>query len=863
VKSLAVVVSPGGRHFHGVRDHLADWTAAGFLSPFVWVNEEQVSDHGTAALLIERNGMRPIQLQAFVSAQTVDELSLCVLVPVSSSSTPITAGRESDVWQVLSNAKNSASVVPIRCIIVRTEDATRVDVGRPGWHNVVVSPESSTDPTRGISPLPPTTDPDDIGRHGAVGVAGLCGLWSGSPGSPLRDLSAVNDRYARLARCNLAWADGTRMHEQINDRVLDTGHLPRPTVALGTTAFVDDWETAVDRAARQLLMAHRDEFLGAREKLVEPPLAGKGILASIKMLGSFLWTAFLGAPEAWARKKLGELRSRVAESVQSGVFGQDSNYRVIMGLSQEEPAAISRVAQATTESLNRLAGNTFDASTTFPQLWADFVAGGLTLMDGGARSDAVTPVRVGTAITVVRSSDAVARAAKETLTVDARITGLQGVVSISASDVLGLERLRGIIEQARQEDPRNEYLAKMATQVSDFARDTGSTYAARTGHHLGALVLGLADEVQRLSQALAEAADQPASLVSVKEQRRLVNWMRILAVLLVVGVVVVIVLGGLGVISASMALGVGGAWVGSGILAMFLTFIQGQRNLFKALHRRHRAVEQADVNFRNLRHAMRDLRRASEAYGQFLMWSQVLAIFVHSPLGGPKPPEIDILTGLIGLPPNVLVGELRQRDARLEAIALEMRRKIFAISWLSGPWKDFLEDAARRIGPSAADLAGSPEAMFSERTDVEESLLVAWVEILQREGVGTVTGDDVRRSIRAELLSAEGRQAHLSDAEVIDAQGTSTSLADFVGGVGSDSAYSSRFDGRVLDAEARADFAMSRPDTVRVTPLPVVGLATARVEFSPEILAHHFTFDAGGSSFRYSPPTPSIPDWIV
>ena len=351
--SLGILVAPSGLVPLGLRDHLTDWVAAGLVKPFLWVRDDKVTVDGTEALLIAPDGATPVQLQSYLGRVPADELVLCVLVPAIAGAATVAPNLEGAVWQQLGGARNNARIVPIRCLLARDFDPIKAEVGSAGWHNVVVSAEHSADPTVGIAPLPPTTDPDEIGRHAAVAVAGLAGLWVGCVQSPLAGLTPVNGRFARLARAHLLWADATSLSHAIEDQTLDTSVVPRPTVNLGTTTYIDDAAAAADLAATSLLRAHAHELKSQRDSAPAPKITELGIGAALKMLWGFLAKALVNAPGTWSRSLLARARAQIAEVVHRQVFGEGSSYQVVADMRTASPLEISHTAQQLGAHLDR------------------------------------------------------------------------------------------------------------------------------------------------------------------------------------------------------------------------------------------------------------------------------------------------------------------------------------------------------------------------------------------------------------------------------------------------------------------------------------------------------------------------------
>lgn len=848
MSGLAVIVAPADDHLRGVRDTLVDWAAAGLVQPFCWVSADRVSGDGTVALQVEADGMSAAWLQVHLSQAAVDEFSLCVLVPAAEGAVAVSETVEQMLWHQISSSRNNVRVIPMRVVVARpgAQGTLSAQADRPGWHNFVVSPEQSSDPTVGVSPLPPSDDPVDIGRHAAVVVAGLCGLWTGANGSPIGKEAPSNGRFARLARAHMVWADGTSLEHEIEKKALNLTVLPRPTTTMGATAYIDDWQQAMDTAAQQLLTAHVGELKSAREQPPAVQVTGLGIMAALTKLWGFLWNSIKNAPTSWARAMLTRARSEIADRVHQHVFGANSSYRVIAGLRTATPLEISRMASDLSGKLDVVAQNVLEPTSTFPGLWSDFVGGALTMMDAGQRGPNVTPVRVGTDAAVVRSAAVIAPRPDVSFTIDGRVPGVHGSYQLSPVDFVGLEAVRATIDSARAQDPTNPYIGEASQRLQDFWMAHAGTYTARVGSYLGGFLGGLITEVQQLAASLEEASVGNDEEV-LRTQKKLGNWMRILAILLVVGLAIII---GLAVgpwLTLVPALLIGSGWVLSWLVATVITFLRGQRALFAALNRREEAAGRAQVNFRNLRYAVRDLRRTSDAYSQFLAWSQIISLFVHQPLGSPVEAPEPVGTDLVGLPDSLSVGQLRQPPLEQDGVASQVRRGFFGIGWSGRPWAEVFGEAAHRIGPGGSDLLAHPERLFSERPGVPESLIDAWTTALQQGGLGTAPGRPARDYVRNQLLS-DADDRYLQGARVEDASGRDVPLATFVGGIANQQLRGQRFDGRLLKAAASTDATASGVASVMVQTLPVLGRAVARVELSPPIPAEYFRLDSGRSA---------------
>ena len=108
---------------------------------------------------------------------------------------------------------------------------------------------------------------------------------------------------------------------------------------------------------------------------------------TLRWFFSFVWAALRNAPEDWFRARKGQLAGVVARSVQGTVFGgSTSAYRVIVDQRGPDgrPAAWYDLREASARVVESMHGRPQRAVADLSELWRDFAAGALTLVDGGS-----------------------------------------------------------------------------------------------------------------------------------------------------------------------------------------------------------------------------------------------------------------------------------------------------------------------------------------------------------------------------------------------------------------------------------------------------------------------------------------------
>jgi hypothetical protein len=699
----------------------------------------------------------------------------------------IAAEDEDQLAMRIALARGPATVERLRCVVTRQGAVLRQaqdsraaqDVGgalaREGWHNIVISPEDAAGPGLGHRMLPATDDALAVGPPAAAVLAGLTGLWEGVPQAPLDDQAILPGQTVRVARGYYRRLDASAVQQSVRRDVFSTETgLPRPRTGSGRAATVEDVPAATAGMAQQLWNKHQSVLRGPR---VQPPATTAtkvGPLQAVRMLFGFIAATVRNAPMNWYRTMLNRVASKTASAVQSGVFGRNlSSYEVVVrGVRPDGTPADWRELAAATERLEDAFVDTGQLSQpTRPDLsgvWQDYVSAALTLADAGDRGTqaGLPPVTVGTDLGVIRKASDIVPGPTARLDLDApeRPESIEGPQPAKGSDpVDGPESTQTSAPAGRPSGlhpvdvlgtyTREQHLAgagdlggdRKLSRLRQWKSRWQHTFGTRVGARLGKAVLDTQAEVRRLAEALAQAAD----LSEIEEdtrrrQRRLAKLMRIFLIVFAGLEVVLFGLRWLNLIDWSVV-----AFAGVGILigwlvASFILFVRNQQALFAELNRRREIGSQAEANRQNLAYATRDLRRLTEAYDQFLAWSRVLGVVLDEPFGHDAATGRQLPAGSDGLPLSVRIGAAEEEPAMVAEAVEQARRRIFTSGWLTGnphaPWLRALAEAPGRLGPRAMDLRDDPQRMFGETAD-PESLLLAWADDLERNGIGPTSAD--------------------------------------------------------------------------------------------------------------------------
>lgn len=765
---LTVVVAPPGPCAH-VRAALIDWSAVGLVSPFAWVEPAMITGAQIGALSISAGETTGSSLQALVTAARVDVIRLVVLVPVVTGAEVVSADDEQRVLNLLSSSSGGARVSRIRLALVRHGDpATSADLAHAGWHNVLLSPEQAAGPERGRDLLGVSAGDRGLGAHGAAGLAGLAGLWTGLDGAPLDEVEMLPGESVRLARTFYRRLQSERLEAELRRRVtLTSDSLPLPVEAGPTSVYIDDEALATSTMADAFWKKHAHVLRGPRETRPSIQPTPLGVLAALRLFFGFLGAAVRNAPAQWYRATVARVSSRAAAVVHSAIFGdKPSAWAVVVnGVAADGlPARWHELAGAADaigevfedDPRSREHQTRTDLSTT----WADYAAAALTLADAGERVAELPPVVIGTQRAVLRRADLIVPAP------EARFDGVPGHIAarvdsdpVDAYDVLAINDLHRRLVSVQNDDLQ---LGLDASRSDDellaWTAKHRTSFATRVGEAIGGAIQRTNDEIRDLLERFkAASGGDETDRAALDTQARLARFIRVVSVVFLALIVVDVVL------FARHSIEPKWFWIALAVLVVIwfligsITFYRSQRELFRLLNARKEAAEQVEIDRRNLRQAVRDLRRLTDAYGQFLAWSRAIGTLLDAPLGTPTDTLHDDTRLSPALPLGVSLGSALVDDNTLADAVVMLRRQVFRVGWLDEPWESLTWSAAQTIGADAYELRDNPRALFGLSAE-SGSLLSRWVELIGGVAVESEVADRVWRATRDAL---GGAQAHL------------------------------------------------------------------------------------------------------
>ncbi|HLQ82006.1 MAG TPA: hypothetical protein VK103_00605, partial [Bacillota bacterium] len=764
-------------------------------------------------------------MQQALSGTRYGRVRVCVLVPVfgdpdDPATRPLSAQVETQVSQlVLANA--NARVELLRCLVARPDAAPRREVAREGWHNVLLSPEDSRGPGLGRTVLTGDDDPLQVAGPAAAALAGLTGLWAEVPQAPLDDVNPPPGRTVRLARTFTRGLTAGEVEHRVRNGVLTTADgLPAPRQQSATAVYAEDVPAATSAMATALWSKHRSVLRGPRASVQPDAATEVGGGQAFRMFLGFLWNSIKGSPNRWYSGVVHKVSSATAKVTHEMVFGAaPSSYAVVVGgvRADGNPAGWEDLARASgemSEVLNR-GQHQQEARADLSTVMKDYVAGALTLADGGDHANGLPPIQVGSDRAVLRDPSACAPGPQDVLTIPTPLVDHVGHDRLHPADILGTQLVRTRLGEAS----RNQHLAVDAdradAEVQGWQQRFAHSYPVQVGTTLVNQIQATAGEVRGLLQHIRSAADVPDLSGEIQaKQHRLALAMRILLgaflVFLAADIVAVIK----DWIRWDYAL-----WIGLGIFLLWAVitgslFFTGQRALFGELHRRRVASGQAEANRENLRHASNDLRRLTELYGHYLAWSRVAGAVVGKPFGDPVPAAPDPEPLGDGLPLATRFGVAEVQPDQVSRAVVTIRRDLYRIGWLTLPWEQLLAEAGARIGPEGYEVGERPERLFGMAPG-PQSLLSRWADLLEQQGTGRTSGDRIWQYV---LSTFDGQQTELKQSLVTQVRGGAATgpqpLDDFLanldlaaaavaGGQPAAQLGPESFDGTVLAVHAR------------------------------------------------------------
>lgn len=663
-----------------------------------------------------------------------------------------------------------------------------------GWHNLAISPEQSSAPGRPAAQLSRSTSDPRWYMLLAGTLTSLLGLWPGQKEGPFDHASPPSGQLITPIRAYSRSLSSGSVQDALGARLIDVSErYPMPRVESGFAQVVDDEAGRAVGMAERLFQKHPDMM--PRVRHATPPPRPKQIGAWQAIMGflRFVGDALLKAPGQLVDAVRHAASRVVANTVQNAVFGgSDSGYAVVVrGVQADGSSATWAEYEQQLESVMRRTAESSELPPVpqKPQLWHDFVDGGLTLLDAGTRSQDLAPFTQGTQRAIVASTERVAPSPTDTFTLPASLAAFLPNWEIQPGDDIAVGRLFERLDHLARTQPHlGQAITAERNRLRQWAESARASYAGHVGRRLGDAHRALITEVAELTEQVNRLSAQPEVPNNVRElQDDLAMRVRVLS-----GVSVSII----AILVALTALGVfGWPWLLLGIFAVISGWIttgaflhmRSSAQVYAAINRLERAsTDLADAQ-RHRMEALEDLRRISRAYRQYLDWARVLGAFVHAPHGNPSAAaERSVHVGQ-GLPLNNAIGVATPDPDAVDDVANRWRGRLFPVGWLSEPWNEFRANMPASLGSMRHQLASDPTLLANDPVIDGMPALTRWSHAMAEHAASRSMSPTIQGRIAGLTLSdAEARDTLLTRVLVRDAEdGTAREVrrADFVAGL--------------------------------------------------------------------------------
>lgn len=819
MSALTVLLAPRGV-LAGVREVLSDWSGNSLVGGFVWTEPQMFTETSISGVQIQAGRQKAINFQALAaSASDYDRVRIAVLVDGTPGAAQVSTEQGQRLALFLESAFGGRPVTRSRLLVARAqEESTVSELAVDGWHNLVIAPEESSGVNQGHSLLYASKDPYERGRHAAVACASVLGMWRGLEDSVLDGQPVLPGSNARLVRAFYRNLDATAVESALRTQITDVGQsLPLPSRSGSTAVYIEDVALASQTMADQLWNKHAGVLRGPREQ--RPPSTSKplGALAALQMMFSFLWAALKNAPRNWVNKVTVQLKSATASAIHSVVFGNaPAQYTVVVdGIAPDGlPASWLDMREAVT-SLDKVLENSgmqreHEVHADLSALWNDYAAGALTLADGGERVPALPPVQIGTQRGIVRTPREVVPAPTEKFQdIPAHLQASMALGAVEPYDVMGIDNAERRLGRAAGDPNVGMAASNGLRAVQDWKAKFAQSYATAVGNRIGHSIVQTTHELQNVLRAIREAANASDSMAPILNSQKMLSlYVKIILFLALLGIGVAVLLERLSLIGA------GAMWITIAIVvvawfvATLLVFLNGQRELFRMLNARTTMMEQDEINRRNLRLILRDLRRLGDTYSQFLAWSHVVGTVLNEPFGRANRNEAEQQKFVKGLPLNVKLGNAAMDAQVIDTASAQLRQGVFAPGWLNEPWMAALNGAPALLGSRGYELSNNVQLLFAQQGDGDVSLLPLWIAGLDQYGISSSASDQVWAGVLEQLRTTRLDLANsmIATVEQVEDSGVRQSpLPVFMSGITkAGQSLQDQFDGESLTDQGRS-----------------------------------------------------------
>lgn len=750
MKQRSVLVAPISQR--PVLDALVDLSAAGALDEFIWIEAPsapaQSSDReDPRALHIEQGTVRATTFSAAVNVRGLRRLRMAVIVPVGHPAQDALDAAAENFYQNL-DVPGGASRYHVRVLLPWSAEPLPAQLGRAGWYDVMLSPESTAEPE--FSAVPWWNHPESIPGSAAAGIAVQAGLLKGLVSAPFDDHGADVSADVSMVRTFIRRIDAEQVETSLRARVLRMDdQVPAPTRMGGSSVPpYPSPENQVRDTARAWEQRHESTVRRPGPEVPQASSETVGFFAALRLFFSFLARALLGAPEAWLRRTLHSAQSTLAAGTTAMLFGKDSPVDVIVaGVGADGSTAswrsirdAARAVDLGVEDHGQRLGQ--PVRRDFSALWMDMLQGSRSLLDGSP----CPSLHIDGASGYVPQRSLVAPALQEggTFRIAEPVGELASSQQVHAWDDLEVKKVRSILERAAGEnDPRAAGARRHLHELDRWRAGNEHRFLPAIGRTVAGWFDSTRHDIAALREELDSLLNPTVNEELARTQQRLAWMLRGLFGTFILALAILGILGGQDVIApSSMAIGMGIAVV-LWLISSFVTFILLQREVFRLLHLQRQRDLRVPALVERLRMAAEDLDSLGDAYAQFDRWALLLTCFLSEPLGREQDLEEERRPEAV-LPPALQMPSVRVESEVLDDVAAQLRARTFSVGWLGEAFEDFERSSLQDLTPEQRVRLREPGTspltqLLSIRGD-EGSELTRWAEATAEHGVRTDRG---------------------------------------------------------------------------------------------------------------------------
>lgn len=747
MKQRSVLVAPISQR--PLLDALVDLSAAGALDEFTWIEAPSApaladDREDPRALRVENGAVHPTTFSTAVNVRGLRRLRMAVIVPVGHPAGDALDTTAENFYQNL-DVPGGASRYHVRVLVPWSAEPLPAQLGRAGWYDVMLSPESTAEPE--FSAVPWWNHPESIPGSAAAGIAVQAGLLKGLVSAPFDEHGADVSMDVSMVRTFIRRIDAEQVEASLRARVLEMDQrVPAPTRAGGSSVPpYPSPENQVRDTARAWARVHEPSVRRPGPEVPQASTDTVGFLDALRLFFSFLGRALLGAPEAWLRRTLHSAQSSLAASTTAMLFGKDSPVSVIVaGVGadgstaswrsiREAARAVDLGVQEDSQRLGQPVRRDFSA------LWADLLQGSRSLLDGSAAPRLL--IDGATGYVPQRSLVAPGLESGGTFSLAEPVAGVSSAQQVHAWDHLEIDKLRSSLARAASEnDPRAASAQRHLAELDRWRATNEHRFLPAVGRTVAGWFDATRHDIAGLRAELGSLLNPTVNEELTRTQQRLAWILRALFGALIVILVVLGILGAQAVIELSvMGIGMGVALV-LWLISSFVTFTLLQREVFRLLHLQRQRDLQVPALMERLRMAIEDLDSLGDAYAQFDRWALLLTCFLSEPLG--RDQHLDEVPRPEAFLPRALqMPTVRVEPAVLDDTAAQLRARAFSVGWLGQAFEDFERSSVHDLTPEQRvrlrESGTSPLTQLLSTRGDEGSELTRWAESTAEHGVRT------------------------------------------------------------------------------------------------------------------------------